>query len=752
MFYKSYYFFQFKIFSITNLFYKLSYHEDLLLLKKPKLIYLIDKKYSTVVFNINTVAQDNSVNISSKTDKKSRVSLYEQNSVKYKNSKSKIAKSKRKEVNVIKDVKILNNVPDDLLAQDFLTEPNDKLYKGIPKSRKKFKLKQEISKNNDLSYNNIQSEENIKNLAPNYSHDSITLTSPMTIQELSVELNVPNAEIITYLFLERGTAATINQMLDTSTIQTIAKNYGFNVVKSSSLKQLPSYKKQEIKDSPMSERRSPIITILGHVDHGKTTLLDAILNTNLVRKEYGQITQAISGYEISFDYNYEKHNIIFLDTPGHESFKKMRLRGARVTDIILLVIAIDDGIQPQTIEVINYINHMTLSCIIVITKADKLSNNVNKIKKDLANYDLVCEDLGGKVPLVEVSSISGKNIESLLSKICKLSISKNLLADSKQPARGTIIESYLDKQQGAIANILVQNGTLKVGDIIASENLYGKVKSITNISRIKISSSGPSSIVQILGFTDVPPAGSLFYSFNCEKDAKKYCLNHSHSKQLDNLLKSLNTRITLNLDSNKKQLKLIIKTDSQGALEAILDLLSNISQYKVQINIVSANFGNISNKDIELALATNSFIVAFNVSATSHISSLLKKYKISFKFFNIIYDLFEHIRGLMLDLIQPEYNEILVGNAIVKTVFNMNQGYVAGCTVNEGKLTKNSYIYVYRDSAIVYQGYINSLKRMKNDIQEVIAVTECGLTADFQLWKESDKIEAYDLVPKEKAL
>nr|YP_010850632.1 Translation initiation factor 2 [Lophurella hookeriana]WGH13301.1 Translation initiation factor 2 [Lophurella hookeriana] len=761
MFYTNYYIFQFefKIVNIFNSFAYLGYYDDILLLINPKLLnsVMMRSSSSSSKININSVVKvkDDVGSVTSnqsKFDKKHKPNFYEQDSIKLKKSKVKLIKNKQKSSDDIEDAKLFVNTSDDLFTQSLLNRSSIKSLKASSKNKKRYKLKLDPLKYDNVFQDSLQSQQDDNSLQ---SDKSILLNKPLSINDLSLNINVPEAEIITYLFLNKGISATINDILDLSIIRSIAENYGFNLLESSSTKGVDDFITQYVSikaDSLMTIKRAPVITLLGHVDHGKTSLLDSILKTNLVGKESGGITQAISGYEIVWNYKLEQHKLIFLDTPGHESFKKMRLRGAKVTDIALLVIAVDDGLKPQTIEAINYIKDMSLSCIVVITKSDKLSNNLSKIKQDLANYDMLCKEWGGSISVIEVSAINDKNIDLLLSEICMFSNTKNFLADPQELAVGTILETYIDKKQGSIANVLIQNGTLKLGDIIVSENLYGKVKSITDVYSLKIRSSGPSSLVKVLGFTKLPEAGSLFCVLNDEKNAKEYCLKHSNVKQVDIALKFLNTRITFDFSSDTKQLKLIVKADTQGVLEAILDLLSHISQSKVQINIISANFGNISNTDVELAVATNSSILAFNVNISSHIRSLLKKYKINFKVFNIIYDLLQYVQTTMLSLIEPAYEKVLRGKAIVQTVFSMNKGYVAGCLVNEGKLTIKSYIYVYRNNLLVYEGFISSLKRIKSDVEEVSAINECGLMANFQSWKDLDIIEAYDLVPKEKTL
>nr|YP_009397648.1 translation initiation factor 2 [Dipterosiphonia australica]ARW66834.1 translation initiation factor 2 [Dipterosiphonia australica] len=753
----AYFQFKFKIFSTISALTNLIYYDDVLILTKPKLVSSINihLSNSTSETKINNFAKEvvNSISDNtSKFDKKNKSNPYEGDINKSKKPKNKLNKNKRKNSDDIDNVKLLVNDGDDVFVQDLLTGPANKLRKINSKNKKRAKSKLGVLDHNKLLKDSIKSEKNLSLSDLDDSNKRFLLSQSLSIKELSTQISVPEAEIITYLFLDKGISVTINDVLDISMVRDIARNYGLDLIESSLAQEESIHKPQLLKSFPANIKRSPLLTILGHVDHGKTTLLDAILNTNLVSKESGGITQSISSYEVLYNYDSQDYNLIFLDTPGHESFKQMRLRGAKITDIVLLVIAIDDGLKPQTVEVINYIKEMSLSCIVVITKCDKLSNSTQRIKQDLASYSLLCEELGGDVPFVEVSALANKNIDILLSMICKLSDSKKLLANTQELASGTIIESYLDKKQGPVANIVIQNGTLNLGNIIVSDNLYGKVKSITNMSKVKIEYSGPSSIVQVLGFTTVPQAGSIFFVLPNEKDAKNYCLQQSSVKQIDIALKSLNTRISLNTLPNVKQLRLIIKTDTQGTLEAILDLLGNISQSKVQINILSASFGNISSTDVELALATNSVIVAFKVNILPQIDSLLKKYKINFKVFDVIYNLFEYIRNLMLDLIEPEYDKILIGNATVQMVFNMNKGYVAGCIVNEGRLNKDSYIHVLRNDLIVYEGFITSLKQAKNDVEEVLAINECGLMSDFKLWKDSDIIKVYKLLPKDKTL
>ncbi len=746
----------FKFVTFINFCTTFLYYDDHLVLKDPKLLKLIEQNITDSIASqsLDVVLNNdlpNLINDSNSFDDQQKNSSLTQPFSKGKKNKTKSAKNKFRSTAHLEDDNLFRNNPKDIFNPDLLNRSINKSRKFNLKTKKQYKNKLTISENKDIQQQSIENHLN-DSLDLDNSIKNIYIKKNLTIQELSNQIFIPEAEIITYLFLNKGISATINQILNIDIIRDIAQYYKINIIESTNNQDIIDYLPRQVENSSNSVRRSPIVTILGHVDHGKTTLLDAILKTNLTNQESGGITQAISGYEVLWNYLSKDVLLIFLDTPGHQSFKEMRLRGAKVTDLVLLVIAVDDGVKPQTIEAISYIVEMQLSCIVVLTKCDKSVNNTEKIKQDLATNGLLCEEWGGNIKIIEISAIKNHNIDLLLSHICSFAETNNLLADPQNNASGVILESYLDKKQGVIANILVQNGTLHVGDIIAVKHCYGKVKNIININNLKVKSSGPSSIIQVLAFNVVPEAGSLFVVFKSEKNAKEYSSKYLTTNRIDNSLNLLDTRITLNSLSDPKQLKIILKTNTQGMLEAILNLLSTISQSKVQINIIDANCGNISNKDIELALTTDSIILGFDVNILPQINNLLKKSQINFKVFNIIYDLFDYVEGLMLSLVDTEYDKVLIGDATVQTVFNMNQGYVAGCFVNQGKLKIKSYIDIYRNQSIVYSGYVNSLKRIKNDVHEVISPNECGLMTDFDDWQTNDVIKAYDLVAKKKTL
>lgn len=727
------------------------YYDDILILKSPRLLKAVISDPHLSI-SVDDIVTSNNVKVPSsvKFDKKSKSSVNtdQKDLSKSKKSKSKLSKTKHR--NDSEDVNKIVSSEEDLFSNNLMNRPGLKSRKFLLKSKKnKIKNQDLVTPVNIYNLNLDSSKGN--NILNQLSKD-IVIDKILSVKDLAICIHVPAAEIITYLFLNKGIAATINQILDFEICEDIVKYYGFNLLKSNNNKISVSEYQLSNKFSTESINRSPVVSILGHVDHGKTTLLDSILKTNLVDKEPGGITQSIAAYEITYLYENKEFNLTFLDTPGHESFKTMRLRGAKITDIVLLIVAMDDGLKQQTIESINYIKEMSLSCIIVITKSDKVLNNLDKIKDDLAKHDLICEDWGGDFPIVEVSAIKGHNIDTLLSKICFLAKSKNLYANLQDLASGTVIDSLLHPKQGLMTTMIIQNGTLTVGDIIVSDSLLGRVKNIISSYGVRVQSSDPSSVVRILCFSSIPKAGSPFYCFNNEKEAKKYIAKSSNFVNSDLLFQSLNTRISFNDQIPRKQLKLIIKSDTQGSLEAIIELFSTISQLKVQLNFIDASFGNITNNDIDLSITSQAPIIAFNVNLLPQISNLIKKHQISFKMFNVIYDLLDYVKKLMLDILEPEYANILIGNAIVQTVFKTNKGSVAGCIISSGKVIINSYINVYRHNVIVHKGYITSLKYTKNDVIEVVSPSECGLMSDFQDWQKSDLIEVYEMILKDKVL
>nr|YP_009392485.1 translation initiation factor 2 [Caloglossa monosticha]ARW61047.1 translation initiation factor 2 [Caloglossa monosticha] len=720
------------------------YSSEILYLKLPKLINSYSKVNSDTpnstsqvkslkdFSNVNNSKKHN-INQSNKFEKKYKNNINSEDSLEFKKNKSKLNKKTRK--NPILDTEDL-----------FIDESNNLYNKNINSYRlSKYKKKDKIKNLSNIS----TSYDDDKNMIVN---SQVFLSSPLSIQDLSIKLNIPEAEIITYLFL-KGVSVTINDIIDISTAKEVALNYNFRIIENDCDHNKVEEKIYNLNNNDVKTRRSPVITVFGHVDHGKTTLLDTIMKTNFVKMEHGGITQSINGYEIEWLYESENYKLVFLDTPGHEAFTSMRFRGAKVTDIALLVVAADDGLKPQTIESIKYILSMNLAYIVVINKIDKTDVDIVKIKKELSLYDIVAEEWGGNAVIVEVSALTGQNIDVLLSSICLIAELNNFTADIDKPAQGTILEAYLDKKQGILSNALVQQGTLKLGDFIVAGKVYGKVKSLLNIVNEKIDNVYPSSIVQILGFSSPPESGAKFSVVINEKEAKQL-IDSSNNTDFNksNIFKSLNKKVSFDNGNNVKQLNLVLKTDTQGTLEALVNSLVKISQEKVQINLINASIGNVSSTDIELALSANALIIGFRINSSVYTDNLIKQYKLNFITFNIIYDLLNYVNKCMLNLVDLEYENIFLGEAVVQTVFSINKKAVAGCLVRKGKLKKMSYIYIYENNSLFYEGVLVSLKRLKDDVNEVLFGNECGIMCGYDNWKAGNIIKAYDLVPKEKTL
>lgn len=593
--------------------------------------------------------------------------------------------------------------------------------------------------------------------------ESISITHPLTIQELSKLICVQETDIIKYLFL-KGISVTINQTIDSSIISSVANNFGIvvesnvevdNSVSSSNLDTL-----NFLDEAGNYIKRPPIVTVMGHVDHGKTTLLDYIRKSNNANKEIGGITQTIVAYEVEYIKKANKQKIVFLDTPGHEAFTSMRSRGANLTDVAIIIIAADDGIKPQTVEAINHIQKANVPFVVAISKIDKDISNIDSIEQNLLKYNVMSEKLGGQVPVIPISSRTGQNIDKLLETISLLAELENLQADPTQPAQGIIIEAHLDKFHGPVATLLIQNGTLHINDNVVIGSAYAKIRAIINSAKEKINLAVPSSVIEIWGLSAVPATGEIALAVKSDKEAKLKALeNTSKDSLIIQKQRSLNSRITLdalrtnNYKDLSKQISLIIKTDNQGSTEAILDSLSQFPQSKVQLNVVSIMPGEITATDVELASTTNANLIGFNTNFAPGAKQAAAKLNILIKNYQIIYALIEDIIGRMEDLLDPEYSEVQVGEAEVSTVFSLANRKIAGCRVTNNKLLKNSWIKVIREEKVIYQGKIESLKRVREDVEEIQAGNECGIfISEFQLWQPGDKIHSFDLIPKQKSL
>jgi translation initiation factor IF-2 len=590
--------------------------------------------------------------------------------------------------------------------------------------------------------------------------ESIILTDNLTVRDLAERLNTPETDIIRNLFF-KGIPVNITQTLDLETARSVAEELGVIV-------ETPEEKSAATKDTEMLDAhdlenlqpRPPVVTIMGHVDHGKTTLLDSIRKSTVASGEAGGITQHIGAYHVDVEHNGKQQQIVFLDTPGHEAFTAMRARGTRVTDIAVLVVAADDGVQPQTKEAISHAKAAEVPLIVAINKVDKPDSNPDRIKQELTEQGLVPEDWGGDTTMVNVSALKGDNLDELLEMILLVAEVEELSANPNRAAKGTVIEANLDRNRGPVATLLVQNGTLRVGDSIVAGSVLGRVRAMVDDTGAKVEAATPSFAVEILGLNEVPEAGDEFDVYQDEKEARAIADRRAIVQRDARLLQSLSSRrISLSSISAQaqegelKELNLIIKADVQGSVEAILGSLQQLPQNEVQIRTLMASPGEVTETDIDLAAASGAVIVGFNTTLASGSRQAADREGVDIRQYNIIYKLLDEIQGAMEGLLDPEQVEENLGQVEVRAVFPVGRGAVAGCYVLSGKIVRNCKIRVRRGNNIVHEGDLNSLKRMKDDVKEVNTGFECGIGATkFSDWQEGDIIEAYELAFKRRTL
>ena len=572
--------------------------------------------------------------------------------------------------------------------------------------------------------------------------------APMQVQEgvtvgtLAAMLNLQPTQLIMQLMKLR-VMATINQSLDYQTLLVLADPFGFEAVRKKTLEEKLLSDEEDPPESLVA--RAPVITIMGHVDHGKTSLLDSIRQSNVSESEAGNITQHIGAYHVEL----ENGTIVFLDTPGHAAFTAMRARGAQATDIVVLIVAADDGVMPQTIEAINHAKAAKVPIVVAINKIDVPGARQDYVKQQLVDNDLVPEDWGGQTICVEISAIEGTGIELLLEMLLLEAALLELKANPNKSARGVVIEAQVDKGRGAIATVLVQSGTLKVGDTFVSGRYSGRVRAMMSDDGRRIKEAAPSTPVEVLGFTGVPEAGDLFFVIDSEKDARtisgerqdKYRISklgaHSHVS-LDDLFQQIQ-------EGEIKELNVIIKGDVQGSVQAITESLLKLSTLEVKINVIHEATGGITETDILLASASDAIIVGFNVHPTTEAVKATEIEGIDVRTYTVIYDIISDIRSAMEGLLDPEVREVIIGRAEVREIFNAPRiGVIAGSYVNWGKITTNQPLRVLRDNRMIYEGKVNSLRRFKDNVNEVQANYECGIGIDeFNDIKIGDVLECY---------
>ncbi|AWB09949.1 translation initiation factor IF-2 [Thermodesulfobium acidiphilum] len=571
------------------------------------------------------------------------------------------------------------------------------------------------------------------------------ISDGMTPREIAQKINVKESEVIKKL-IKLKTLATINQALNISLIERVVSEFGYEP----KLKEEESltFEESEIENEADLKPRPPIVTVMGHVDHGKTTLLDKIQKTKIASKEFRGITQKIGAYQVEIS----GKKITFIDTPGHEAFTAMRARGANVTDIVILVVAADDGVKPQTIEAIQHAKAAGVQIMVAINKIDKPGAQPEKIMQQLTEYGLIPEEWGGKTIFVKVSAKTGEGIDELLEMTLLLAELMEYKANPKTLARGLVLEAKLDKNRGPVATILVQKGTLKVGDFVCVGAASGRIRALINDRGKRLKEAGPSTPVEILGINMVPEAGDNLIAVKSDKEAKlmaEKMLNKKKELQMQRMKKpTLSCFVQGTNLSEVKELRLILKADSQGSLEAILTSLAKIKEENVTINILSSGTGGISESDVMLASASQAIIIGFNVRPSNTALKLASEEGIDIRTYRVIYDLIEDISKAVKGLLPPKYEETILGRAEVRQTFKVPKiGLVAGCYVVDGKVTRDAKVRVLRDNVIIHEGELSSLKRFKDDVKEVNQGYECGISIkDFHDIKENDIFEIYKLV------
>jgi len=567
----------------------------------------------------------------------------------------------------------------------------------------------------------------------------------MTVIEVAEALNTSVTNLVKKLFVSIGVMASATSVLDRDTIELIAMEYGYEV-KDKKITDLVRFDEMEIIDeSDQLVPRSPVVTIMGHVDHGKTTLLDTIRSSHVVKGEAGGITQHIGAYQV------EKNGrlVTFIDTPGHAAFTEMRARGASITDIVILVVAADDGLMPQTVEAIEHAQAAKVPIIVAVNKMDRPQANPERIKQQLTEYNLVAEEWGGDTIIVPISALTGQGVDELLEMVLLVSDMKDLKANPNRLGVGTVIEAKLDKGRGPVATLLVQNGSIKVGDVIVVGNTYGKIRAMYDENGRPVTIAGPSKPVEITGIEEVPFAGERFMIYNDERKAREIASIRAQNKfnEEKGVGKSISLAELMKSQKNEevKELNLIIRCDVQGSIEAIRGLLEKINIEGTKINIVASRVGAITESDINLAIASNSIIIGFNIRPQAAITEYAKSKGIEIRLYDIIYKLQEDIEMAVKGLLDPVMTEKILGEAEVRETFKASKiGTIAGCYVTSGLVQRNASVRLIRNSIVIYTGKISSLKRFKDDVREVKAGYECGLTIEnYNDIKVGDFIECF---------
>ena len=578
----------------------------------------------------------------------------------------------------------------------------------------------------------------------------IVISEFVTVSDLAHKIAVKSSEVIKSL-MKMGMMVTINQALDKDIATIVIEEFGHKVRFSNDI----DVEHSLIENNSVLDYkpRAAIVTIMGHVDHGKTSLLDRIRKTKVAHGEAGGITQHIGAYLVDTGHG----KITFLDTPGHEAFTQLRARGSKLTDIVVLVVAADDGVMPQTIEAINHAKAADVPIIIAINKMDKPGANPDKVKQELGQYGIVSEEWGGSSIFVNISALSGLGIDKLLDSIILQAELLELVAPENSPAKGIIIESKLDRGRGAVVSVLVQQGTLKKSDYVLAGTTYGKVKALYNELGRQVESAGPSTPVEVLGFSDIPNSGDELVVFSDEKKAREIAafrlskkIVERQSKQQASKLENLFSGIK---DGVIKQLPIIVKSDAQGSYEAITSSLEKISNDEVKVIIIHAAIGGINESDVNLAISSKAIIIGFNSRADVNAKKLAELNNIEIRYYNIIYEIIDDVKSALIGMLSPEQKESIIGNAEVRNIFTVGKNIIAGCMVTDGVIKRNAKVRIIRDKLVIFDGNFGTLKRFKDDVKEVKNGYECGLTVDkYNELKEGDILEIYEVIEVRRTL
>lgn len=638
--------------------------------------------------------------------------------------------------NLEESSKLAQSISDELEEDELIasrTKPKKKRSKDVEK-----KVDDDINKLNkkrkDKGNAKIKGQPKVKEME---------IGESIVIKDLAAKIGVPAAEIIKKL-IGLGVMATINQAIDYDSAALICAEYDITAKPEQDLDE--AIFTDDVVDDPADlQPRPPVVTIMGHVDHGKTTLLDGIRKSKVTQTEAGGITQHIGAYQVE----YKGQKITFLDTPGHAAFTAMRSRGAQVTDIAVLVVAADDGVMPQTVEAVNHAKVAGVPIIVAINKMDHPDANPDRIKQELSEHGLITEEWGGDTIFVEMSALKLEGIDELLEMILLVAEMEEYKANPNRPARGTVIEAQLDKGRGPVATVLITNGTLRIGDNFVVGNVSGKVRALTNEHGQNLKEAYPSQPVEIIGISDVPEAGDPFVVVETEQIARQV----AELRQQKQREQQMRVTSRANLDDlfaqiaqgEVHELNLVIKADVHGSVEALRSSLEELSTDEVRVNVIHQGVGGVSETDVALAAASDAVIIAFNVRPESNARRAAEREKVEIRYYRVIYTAIEEVKAAMSGLLEPDYEEEVIGSAEVRQTFRVPGGtIVAGCYVTEGKIQKNAQIRVIRDNIIVHEGKISSLKRFKDDVREVAQGYECGIGVEkFNDIKDGDVLEAF---------